>query len=200
MPTPPRVDFAGAIHHVVTRGNRRSPVFRDEVDYLVFLHLFARVASEHAWICLAYCLMPNHYHLLLQMNEPNLSHGMQQLNGTFARRFNRRHSLQDHLFRARFRSVVVEREGHGREASRYIVLNPVRARLCSQPEHWPWSSYAATAGIQSAPPFLTSSALLAEFSSNPRQARELYRRFVADPLSPAAFLPAFAAELDGAAA
>ena len=200
MTQPLRIDFEGAFHHVVARGNGRGPIFLDDVDFRVFLRTFAAVVGKCDWACHAFCLLPNHYHLLLEMREPRLSEGMQLLNGLYARRFNRRHQRQDHLFRARFRSVVVARESHALETARYIPLNPVHAGLCTRPQDWPWSSYAATAGLHPSPPFLQTSWLLDQFAREPKRARELYRRFVADGLSPAARLASFAFEFEGIAA
>jgi len=132
------------ISHVTSRGNDRDVIFRDELDYLTFLRI---LAARREWLCHAFCLMPNHYHLLVEASPVSLSRGMHRLNGAFARRFNVRRERSGHLFEGPYRPEPVARDAHFLEASRYIVLNPVRAGLCAEPAAWPWSSYRQHAGI-----------------------------------------------------
>jgi len=124
--------------------------------------------------------MSNHYHLVIQIEESGLSDGMQVLNGDFARFVNARHGHEGHLFRNRFWSDLIEEESHLLEACRYIVLNPVRAALCSRPGGWRWSSYRACAGLDFAPSFLAAADLLRLFGRSPAAARRAYRAFVHD--------------------
>ena len=145
MPRSERYHEGGGIYHVGARGVRRTRIYRDHHDYESFERLFEWVCGDLGWKCLAYVLMPNHYHGLVELTEPNLSEGMHRLNFRHATRFNRRHDLTGHVFERRFYSDDVEDERHLFEAARYIVLNPVRARLCAHPGLWRWSSYAPTA-------------------------------------------------------
>jgi putative transposase len=143
MPRPPRVLVENGVYHVTARGNRGELVFPAPTDSRLFLELLARVCRRRGWACLSYCLMPNHFHLVLRTPKPDLSAGMQYLNGVYAQWFNERHGFKGHLFGGRFFSRLVEREEHALELARYVVLNPVRARLVPEPSEWPWSSYRA---------------------------------------------------------
>lgn len=177
-----RIEFPGAVYHVTSRGNERREVFRDDEDRRLFLSTLGRTVARWRWVVHAYCLMGNHYHLLIETPEPNLSRGMRQLNGEYTQAFNRRHGRAGHLFQGRFKAVLVEKEGHLLELCRYVVLNPVRARgmRVQSPEQWPWSSYRATAGQECGPPFLDTSWVLARFGGKAPTAHKAYRGFVAD--------------------
>jgi putative transposase len=180
MPRPQRPQFPGAIYHVSTRGNRKQEIFSDDHDRIRFLQLVEHVVSELAWRCHTYCLMTNHYHLLVETPLGNISQGMQNLNGVYAKWFNWRHGYEGHLFERRFRGGLVEGDAHLLELTRYIVLNPVRAGLTGTADAWRWSSYNATIGAQSRPKLLTCAWVLSLFSGDPRRACELYAEFVAD--------------------
>lgn len=132
---------AGGIYHVTVRGNNRTAIFFDEFDYLDCIRQLAKVIAQCEWLCLAFCLMPNHYHLLVETPQPNLADGMHLLNGRYARRFNARHERAGHLFQGPYRAEPVERDAHLLETCRYIALNPVRAGLVDDVENWPWSSF-----------------------------------------------------------
>jgi REP element-mobilizing transposase RayT len=151
-----RIQFAGALYHVTSRGNDRKPIFTSDVDRYGFLGLLARVVAQNGWLCHAFCLMLNHFHLVLETPEPNLSRGMRILNGRYAQRFNDLHGTSGHLFGERHKAILVHKETHLLELARYVVLNPVRAGICRDPEQWPWSSYAATVGHAPCPSFLTT--------------------------------------------
>jgi REP element-mobilizing transposase RayT len=178
MARPPRVIEPHGIYHVTTRGNNRERVVWDDFDRVILLSAMSRSALRYGWIVLAYCLMTNHFHLVVQLPLDGLSDGMRLLNGTFARRMNARHARVGHLFHNRFRATQIGRDAHLLAACRYVVLNPVRAQLCARPEDWPWSSYRACAGLDLAPPFLATDELLGLFGKHPAQARRAYRRFV----------------------
>jgi REP element-mobilizing transposase RayT len=180
MGYPRRIEFAGALHHVTSRGAARAAIYDDTLDREVFLDLFADAVERHEWRCHAYCLMTNHFHLLVETTAPTLAVGMQQLNSKYARAFNRRHGRPGHLFESRYRTIFVERESHLLEVARYVVLNPVRAGVCAEAGDWPWSSYRATAGAEEVPPFLTVDWLLGQLAPDPRRAKTRYRRLVAD--------------------
>ena len=155
------------------------PIFLDDADYRTFLAMLSRAVRGHRWDCLTFCLMPNHYHLVLAPRDGDVSAGMKALNGGYARHFNKRHGCEGHLFRNRFRSVEVARDEHLYEVCRYVVLNPVRAGLCRSAEDWPWSSHRASAGLDWSPPFLADRMLLRFFGASPSVARRRYREFVA---------------------
>lgn len=163
------------IYHVTSRGNGKQAIYLDDADRRIFLATLSHAVSRHGWHCLAYCLMDNHYHLLVETPRPNLPAGMRQLNGVYAQRFNRRHERCGHLFQARYSAVLVERDTHLLEAARYIALNPVAAGLCDRPEQWPWSSHRAVLGLDG-DDVLSVGRLLSHFGG--RVGR--YREFVAD--------------------
>ena len=178
MARPLRVQFDGAIYHITSRGNARQEIFLDDTDRRSFLEVLAEVVDRFGWICHAYCLMPNHYHLLIETPEPNLSQGMQLLNGVFTQRFNRHHKRLGHVLQGRYKAILVERESHLLELARYVVLNPVRAEMVRSAKDWPWSSYRATSGQAEKPSYLTIDWVLAQFGSNRSLAISAYRMFV----------------------
>jgi REP element-mobilizing transposase RayT len=181
MARPLRVEFAGAVYHVTSRGNARQKIFFNDADRELFLKTLAHVVSRYRWICHAYCLMANHYHLLIETPKGNLSIGMRQLNGIFTQSFNRRHRRVGHLFQARYQAILVEKESYLLELCRYIVLNPLRVkRGGSDLATWKWSSYPATAGRGAVPEFLSTDWLLEQFGKNRRVAQKRYREFVRD--------------------
>jgi len=179
MARPLRLEFPGAVYHITSRGNARQPIYLDDQDRLAFLEVLTEVVERYRWRCYAYCLMDNHYHLLIETPEANLSRGMRQLNGVYTQAFNRRHKRSGHLFQGRYKSILVEKESYLLELARYVVLNPVRAGVVRHPGRWRWSSYRATAGLEEPPAFLEVEWLLAQFSAQPKQAQGAYRRFVA---------------------
>ena len=154
MASPLRLQFEHALYHVTSRGNARQAIVKTQADRQAFLDGLAQVVDRFGWRCHAYCLMNNHYHLLVETPFPNLSQGMRQLNGPYTQGYNRRHRRVGHVFQGRFKAILVEREVHLLELCRYVVLNPVRAHLVDHPEDWAWSNYRATAGLESGPPFL----------------------------------------------
>lgn len=177
MGRPHRFQPAGGVVHVSTRGVRRQPIFVDDLDRRMFIAFLAQSVHRCRWSCLAYCLMGNHFHLVVRLPGPNLSTGMHRLNGVYARRFNDRHGHVGHLFDARYYSTVIESELHLLEALRYVALNPVRAGLCTDPADWPWSSFRATAGIERCPRFLAASRVRRLFGGGTVGAR-VYEAFV----------------------
>ena len=174
-----RQEELGGIYHVAARGNNGQDIFRDDFDRKEFLKRLGRCVSRYRWVCLAYCLMTNHFHLVLRNPEGGLSSGMPELISGHARQMNQRHGRRDHLFKQRFFSVQLTRESHFLEACRYVVLNPVRAGLCQSPAEWRWSSYRACAGHTFALGFLSTGELLRIFDSRPGMAAARYRSFVA---------------------
>lgn len=147
VPRPSRTQPPGETFHATARGVRRQPTFLDDLDYTLYLRLLGQTAERCGWVVLAYCLMPNHLHLLVRLTDSTLSRGMHRQQGLYARRFNERHGLSGHVFEARFHAVHVTEEPHYLKALRYIVQNPVRAGLCDDPAEWLWSSHRAVAGL-----------------------------------------------------
>ena len=140
------------------------------------------VIDRFEWLCHGYCLMDNHYHLLVETPQPNLSRGMRQLNGVYTQRFNRSHGRVGHVFQGRFKGIAIEKENHLLEVCRYIVLNPVRAGMVEDPRQWRWSSYRATAGLRKPPDFLSTDWILSQFGKQRADAQRGYRKFVREGL------------------
>jgi putative transposase len=180
MARPLRIEFPGAIYHVTTRGNAGEPIVRGDGERQAWLTVVGDVVDQFHWLCHAYCLMSNHYHLLVETPEANLSRGMRQLNGVFTQLINRRSARFGHLFQGRFKAILVERESYLLELCRYLVLNPVRAGLVDQPERYQWSSYRTTCGLESEPGWLAVDWVLAQFGDRRSAARRAYREFVQD--------------------
>lgn len=179
MSRPLRIEFPGAFYHVTSRGNARQTVFLDERDYRKFLGLLGDCCARYQWLCHAYCLMGNHYHLLIETGEATLSKGMKFLNGCYTQAFNRFHEHVGHVFQGRFHAVLVDSDAYLLELARYIALNPVRAQMVRSAPDWPWSSYRATAGYTNAGPVLTNERILSHFSADRETAQARFRQFVA---------------------
>ena len=178
MARPLRIEYPGAIYHITSRGNARQPIYKDDKDRETFLELLGSVVKRYRWLCHAYCLMGNHYHLLIETPDGNLSQGMRQLNGIYTQHFNRRHGRVGHVFQGRFKAIVVDRDSYLLELCRYVVLNPLRAGVVGSPGRYKWSSYRATAGIVRSPSFLTTDWVLSEFGRIRRKAQDRYKEFV----------------------
>jgi putative transposase len=178
-PQRPRIQIADGIYHVTARGNQREPIYTDTRSRERFLFLLDDVVDRMRWRVHAYCLMTNHYHLLVETPEPNIGRGMERLNGIYARWFNWRHGREGHVFGRRYGDELVERDAHLFELARYIVLNPVRAKLCAHPSEWRWSSYNATVAQVPEPSFLSVDWMLKQFGTTPAAARKHYADFVA---------------------
>jgi putative transposase len=178
MPRPTRNFEPGGIYHITARGNRKQTIYLTESDYELFLTLLGQVAARLNWRCAAYCLMPNHYHLVTEIREENLSLGLQSLNSRYAQAFNDRYHVSGHLFQGRFHAVMVESDSHLLEFSRYLALNPVRAGLCAHPENWRWGSYRAIAGLGPWPIFLDASRVFEFWGADRKRARRTFQLFV----------------------
>jgi REP element-mobilizing transposase RayT len=178
MSRPLRIQFPGALYHVTSRGDGREVIYRDDRDRTAFLAVLAHARERFNWVCHGYCLMTNHYHLLVETPDANLALGMRQLNGMYTQRFNQRHARVGHVFQGRYHAVLVQKESHLLEVARYIVLNPVRAGLTRSPHDWRWSSYRATAGLSDTPAWLYTDWLLESFGGERITASRAYRRFV----------------------
>jgi REP element-mobilizing transposase RayT len=183
MPRPLRIQYPGAVYHVMNRGNGRQPIFEDATDAGRFIDLFGEIARPLGWHCHAYCLMTNHYHLVLQTESANLSKGMQAFAGRYTQDFNRRHARDGQVFRGRFKAILVERDSYLLPLIRYVVLNPVLAKLVDEPGAWRWSSYRATAGKARAPDFLDLSWLIGSYGFAMAPAREAWCAHIAEGLT-----------------
>jgi len=180
MARPLRIEFAGALYHVTSRGNGREDIYLDDSDRELFMVVLGEACSLFNWTVHAWCLMSNHYHLLVETPDSNLSRGMRYLNGVYTQRFNRTHSHVGHLFQGRFKAILVEKEAYLLELARYVVLNPVRAGMVESAEQWSWSSYPAMVGLSGCPEWFDREWLLGNFGESNRSAVRQYMRFVAD--------------------
>ena len=177
MPRPLRVQVERGVYHLVSRGVRKLPIFTDDRDRERFLALLELTADRYRWQIHAYCLMTNHFHLLVTTQRPTVSAGMQYLNGRYCQWFNWHHGLEGHVLEKRFFSTLVESDKHLAAVARYIVLNPVRARLCASASEWRWSSYRAMVATVAGIPRL-SRWLLGIFGREPEEARNRFAAFV----------------------
>lgn len=180
MTRPLRIEYPGAVYHITSRarGNEKESIFKDDQDYKNFLNTLQRVNKRYNWLCHAYGLMTNHYHLLIETPDGNLSLGMRQLNGVYTQLFNKRHKRNGHLFQGRFKGILIQKDSHLLEVCRYVVLNPVRAAMVERPEVWNWCSYRATAGKEKPHSCLTTDWVLGQFSGKRNKAEQEYRQFV----------------------
>lgn len=183
MARPLRIEFAGALYHVTSRGDRREPIFEEDEDHQVFLKILKEVVKRFNWICHAYCLMTNRYHLVVETPEGNLSKGMRHLNGMYTQASNRRYGRIGHLFQGRFKGILVDKDSYLLELTRYVVLNPVRAKMVKRPGEYAWSSYLAMVGEVSVPDWLATDGLLVQFGKRRAEARRRYTQFVAEGIS-----------------
>jgi len=174
----PRLQIADGTYHVTTRGNDGATIFADDFDRTAFLARLGHMVAQSEWSLLAYCLMGNHFHLMIRTPEPNIAVGMQGLNQWYAQRFNSRYDRTGHVFEGPYDAELIESDGHLLEVTRYVVCNPVRAGLCGLPEQWRWSSYRAAIGVTPGFPWLALGELLLLFADSTATARERYRAFV----------------------
>lgn len=178
MARPLRLEFAGALYHVTSRGDRREDIYLTDDDRRDWLEVMGIVCARFNWVVHAYCEMTNHYHLLVETVDGNLSRGMRQVNGLYTQRFNRRHGLFGHLFQGRYKAILVQKESYLLELSRYVVLNPLRANMVAKLEDWRWSSYPCVIGQEVSLPWLDTDWLLGQFGTTRREALRKYRQFV----------------------
>ena len=183
MARPLRLQFPGALYHVTTRGNAKNAIFLDDLDRFRFLDSLGKAITRCGWLCHAYCLMDNHYHVLIETPDGNLARGMHFLNGDYTNRFNKCHEHVGHIFQGRYKAILIHRDSHLLELCRYIVLNPIRAGIVSRPGQYRWSSFSATMGRTGGQPWLSTAWILAQFSDDVTLARARYARFVIDGLN-----------------
>ncbi len=173
-----RIELAGGLYHVMSRGNERRAIVRDDADRQRRLDWLQRTVEVYGWRLHAFVLMTNHDHFFLETPEPNLSAGMHLLNGSYTGYFNLRHRRVGHLFQGRFKAHLIEEQGYFSEISRYLHLNPVRAKLVERPEQWRWSSYGGYRRTRAALGWVTYDRVLGEFGGMGGEARARYCRFV----------------------
>lgn len=180
MARPLRIELENGVFHVTSRGNAGADIFVDDVDRTMFMDVLVHVVDRFRWICHAWCLMGNHYHLVVQTPHANLSRGMRQLNGVYTQQFNRRHQRAGHIYQGRFKSILVDHDSYLLALSRYVVRNPLAAGLVTSVEAWPWSSFRATAGLVPVTPPLSRAWLLSQFGGSTAAAEAAYIDFVSD--------------------
>lgn len=178
MSRPVRIEFPNALYHITSRGNAREAIYLDDQDREQWLEIFGEVAQRFNWVCYAYCLMGNHYHVLVETPEANLAMGMRHLNGVYTQRFNKRHKRVGHVYQGRYKAILVDKDNYLMELARYIVLNPVRAEMVRDAEKWPWSSYRAMVGSDNPQSWLAVDWLLSQFAKRLKTARARYETFV----------------------
>ena len=180
MARPLRIEFSGAIYHVTSRGDGQEDIYHDDEDRRAFYAVLLEVCRRFNWVVYAECQMTNHYHLLVETPDGNLARGMRHLNGVYTQRFNRWHGRVGHVFQGRYKAILVQKESYLLELARYIVLNPVRAKMVRAAKDWPWSSYRSTAGLSRTSEWLEPDWILSAFAKKRRTAVERYRTFIAE--------------------
>lgn len=180
MARPLRIQFEGAFYHVMSRGNKRENIFFERQDYRSFLNTLEQACERFDWVVHAYCLMSNHYHILLETPQGNLSKGMQFLNGVFTQRINRKYDRCGHLFQGRFTGILVDTHNYYKVLLRYVLQNPVAANIVKHPREYYWSSYNATMGRYEAPEWLAVHEVLAHFGSSLPLALGKFEQYILD--------------------
>ncbi len=178
MARPLRIEYDGALYHVTSRGNERKLIYKNDKDRRAFLDILHRTNERYNWICHAYCLMDNHYHIVIETLDGNLSKGMRQLNGVYTQVFNKKYHRVGHIFQGRYKAILIQKESHLLEVCRYVILNPVRAKAVKTPVEWKWSSHRATVGIEESHPCLTTDWILGQFGTKRGIAKKRYSEFV----------------------
>lgn len=193
MARPLRLELSGGIYHVTSRGDGREDIYLSDADREAWLEVFGQVCERFNWVCHAWCQMTNHYHILIETPEANLAQGMRQLNGVYTQRFNRAHGRVGHVFQGRYKAILVERDSYLLELARYVVLNPLRAKMVKRLETWPWSSFPATCGQADSPAWLQTDWILGQFGQRRSSAIAKYVAFVHE----GARLPSVWSQLQG---
>jgi len=183
MVRPLRLNIENGLYHVTSRGNEKKKIYDTPGDKEAFLGILSKVVKRYGWLCHAYCLMSNHYHLMIETPKCNLSQGMRQLNGVYTQFYNFKHKRNGHLFQGRFKAILVEKEVYLLALIRYVVLNPVKAEICKFAGEYKWSSYNATAGKVNKPEFLFTDWILSQFDSMRAAAVKKYEQFISEGIS-----------------
>ena len=178
MARPLRLEYAGALYHVTSRGDRREDIYLDDIDRNEWLAVLDKVCGRFNWVVHAYCQMTNHYHFLVETPDGGLSKGMRQLNGLYTQRFNRHHEMVGHLFQGRYKAILIQKDSYLLELCRYVVLNPIRAGMVDELKDWHWSSYRAMVGLDTSPAWLDNDWQLSQFGKYRNPAIKRYIQFV----------------------
>jgi putative transposase len=183
MSRPLRIEFPGAVYHVTSRGDRREAIYLDDADRVAHLAIIERAMERFDAQVLAYCLMGNHFHLVLHTQQANLSRLMRHVNGVYTQAYNHRHDLVGHLFQGRFKAILVDRDAYLLALCRYVERNPVAAGMVARVGDWPWSSYRAHVGAVPTPDWLDSDGLhghlLGHSPASPQDRRRAAQRYAA---------------------
>jgi REP element-mobilizing transposase RayT len=179
---PLRIEYPGAFYHVTSRGNERKDVFKSQRDREKFLSYVESAGVRYRAVVHSWCLMSNHYHLLLETPSGNLSQIMRHINGAYTTYFNVKRQRAGHLFQGRYKAILVEADAYALELSRYMHLNPVRAGMVAKPEHYQWSSYRSYVGHSTTPAWLKTDVILGSFGKNAADVNKEYQRFVEERL------------------
>ena len=177
MARPLRIEYPGAYYHIINRGLERRQIFRSPKDYEYFLGLLEYIHEKYGVVVYSYCLMPNHYHIYLQTPQGNLAKAMRQLDGNFTQKFNKRHKRVGPLFQGRYKAVLVQADIYSLQLSKYIHLNPVKAKMTEKPENFEYSSYSAYLGKVKTPTFLNTEWLLSQFHKTKKKAIKVLRQY-----------------------
>ena len=178
MARPLRLELAGGVYHITSRGDRREAIYDNDEDRETWLEIFGSTCKRFNWRCHGYCLMDNHYHIVIETAEANLSKGMRQLNGVYTQYYNRKYGRAGHVFQGRYKGILVERDEYLLELARYVVLNPIRANMIKNIETWKWSSYQGMIGEKPAQLWLETGWTLGQFSKQRKRAIGKYIDFV----------------------
>lgn len=173
-----RIEYSGCVYHITSRGIERRDIYQDDKDRSYFLRYLGNVFKLYGVLIYGYCLLTNHYHLLLETIEANLSQAMQWLNTSYVAYFNSRHKRVGHLFQGRYKAFIIDKDSYLVEVSRYLHLNPVRARIVKRPEDYRWSSYPAYLGKDAEVEGLDTAMVLSQFGKKLSSSRRWYLRFV----------------------
>ncbi|MFH1776238.1 MAG: transposase [Candidatus Omnitrophota bacterium] len=174
MARPLRIEYPGAFYHISARGNDKNEIFTTDYDKDKFLFYIKNAYLRFSFIIHAYCLMPNHYHLLMETPYANLSRCMQYINSSYTTYYNKAQKRVGHLFQGRYKAIVVDKDAYLNELSRYIHLNAVAAGLSNTPYEYPWCSYHYYVGSKILPNYMETKTIMASFES-----KKSYRQFVA---------------------
>lgn len=178
MARPLRIEYPGGFYHVTSRGNEQKEIFKSDKDREQFISYLESASSRYGAVVHGYCLMNNHYHLLLETPSGNLSEIMRHINGAYTTYFNVKRKRAGHLFQGRYKAILVDADEYAKELSRYIHLNPVRAGITEKPVEYAWSSYKAYIGIGKKPEWLKTEFILNYFDEKRTKAQKGYEQFV----------------------
>lgn len=178
MSRPLRIQYPGAIYHITARGNAKKSIFSDDQDREQFLFILANTMEKFNWLCHAFVLMDNHYHLVIETIDPTMSKGMRQLNGVYTQWSHEKYDSVGHILQGRFKGFLVEEAPYLLNVVRYVILNPVRASMVSDPAEFPWSSYGAMMGKDMLTHLVTTKKVLEKFDNNKQTAQQKFREFL----------------------